>query len=212
MQIHSYKQIKNSLSLVWEEWSYHLALYIHFLCNILPLPANFNFLFHILFLCYYNPKIMCFRKIQSFGQKKGKKCYTSSSTSWFKKWSLKTLLITRQYFQRTKLLQLKSIVIINEVQNYKTHRFGVLTILNPTLVSSYLLPPRPKYLPQHPIFLHPHSPCSSLSETDQLSHPYKTSGKIIFPYILIFVIWDIKQEYRRFWTEWSQAFSQFNLP
>jgi len=75
-------------------------------------------------------------------------------------------------FQHTKLLQLKSTVIINEAQSYKTHRFRVLTNMNPYSVSSYLLPTSLKYLPQHPILLHPHIPCSSLSESVQLSHPY----------------------------------------
>jgi len=58
-------------------------------------------------------------------------------------------------FRHTKLLQLKSTVIINEVQSYKAHKSGVLTNMNPSPVSSYLLPPRPKYLPQHPILLQP---------------------------------------------------------
>jgi len=48
-----------------------------------------------------------------------------------------------------------------------------------------LIPLRPEYLPQHPIFKHPQPiffpQCDSPS-----SHPYKTRGKIIVLYILIF--------------------------
>jgi hypothetical protein len=37
------------------------------------------------------------------------------------------------------------------------------------------------------LFSHTHSPCSSLSVGDQVSHPYKTTGKITAMYILIFI-------------------------
>ena len=42
---------------------------------------------------------------------------------------------------------------------------------------------------------------ASLNVSDQVSHPYKTIGKIIFLYILIFVILDSKMEDKRFCTE-----------
>jgi hypothetical protein len=48
------------------------------------------------------------------------------------------------------------------------------------------MPLRHKYLPQHPI---PKKPCpiSSLRVKDKVSRPYKTTGKIIALYSLIFI-------------------------
>jgi hypothetical protein len=46
---------------------------------------------------------------------------------------------------------------------------------------------------------------SSLNEWDQVSHPYKTTCKIIFLYILVFTALDKKMNDRRFQTEWCQA-------
>jgi hypothetical protein len=50
----------------------------------------------------------------------------------------------------------------------------------------YLCPFRPKYSPQHTILKHL-SLHSSLNLSDQVSHPYKTTGKIIVLYIFFFI-------------------------
>jgi hypothetical protein len=52
---------------------------------------------------------------------------------------------------------------------------------------SYLfIPFRPKYSPHHPVLKH--SLYFSLNVRDKVSHTYKTTGKIIFLYILIFTL------------------------
>jgi hypothetical protein len=40
--------------------------------------------------------------------------------------------------------------------------------------------------------------CSSLNVTDQLSHPYKTNGRIMVLYILTFTFLHSRQEDKRF--------------
>jgi hypothetical protein len=49
-----------------------------------------------------------------------------------------------------------------------------------------------KYSPKHPVLKH--NLCSSLNERDQISHKYKTAGKIIAFYVLIFKFLDSRRE------------------
>jgi hypothetical protein len=44
--------------------------------------------------------------------------------------------------------------------------------------------------------------CSSLNVSDQVSHPYKTTGKITVLCIVIFTFVDSKLENKRFCTDW----------
>jgi hypothetical protein len=40
------------------------------------------------------------------------------------------------------------------------------------------------------------------SVRDQVSHPYKTTGRIMVLYILTFTFLDSRREDKRLWTEW----------
>jgi hypothetical protein len=51
------------------------------------------------------------------------------------------------------------------------------------------------------LFSNSPSLCSSLNVRDQVTHPYRTTGKIIVSYILIFKFFDSNREDRRFRTE-----------
>jgi hypothetical protein len=44
--------------------------------------------------------------------------------------------------------------------------------------------------------------CSPLNIREQVSHPYRTTGKIIVLYILMFTFFDKRREDKMFWNEW----------
>jgi len=68
-----------------------------------------------------------------------------------------------------------------------------LLIMYSNPVPCYLVPHRPRYLTQHLVLENSH-PTSFLSVADQVSHPCKTTGKIIVLCILIFTFLDRKLE------------------
>jgi hypothetical protein len=67
--------------------------------------------------------------------------------------------------------------------------------------SCHLNPTGPIYSPQDDV-LNTLSQCSSPNVRGQVSHLYKTIGKIILVYILIFMFFYSRWENKRFWTEW----------
>jgi hypothetical protein len=63
--------------------------------------------------------------------------------------------------------------------------------------SYHFIPLRSKYSPQHPVLKY----FQSLNVRNQVSHSYKTKGKIIVLYILFFTFLDSIREDKMFWTE-----------
>jgi hypothetical protein len=71
----------------------------------------------------------------------------------------------------------------------------------------FLQPPRTSsLLGQHilltTLFSNTLNPCSSLTVRHQISHPYKTTGKIIVLHILNFTFLHSRREDKIFWTVW----------
>jgi hypothetical protein len=64
---------------------------------------------------------------------------------------------------------------------------------------------RPNNILLSTLFSNTLSPYSSLNVRDQVSHPCRTTGKIIVLYIIISKFFDSRREDKRFWTEWQQA-------
>jgi hypothetical protein len=69
--------------------------------------------------------------------------------------------------------------------------------------SRHSIPLWSKYSTQHPVLKHPQL-CSSLNVKDHVSHPYRTTYKILVLYILTFTFFDRRREDKSFWTEWNQ--------
>ena len=82
-------------------------------------------------------------------------------------------------------------------EEYRSLSSSLCSFLHSPVTSSYLGPTiLLSTLFSDTLSLHP---CLNMS--DQVSHPYKTKGKIIVLCILIFVFWDSKLEDKRFCTE-----------
>ena len=83
-------------------------------------------------------------------------------------------------------------------EQYKSFSSSLCNFLHSPVTSSLLGP----NIFLNTMFSNTLSFLSSRSVNDQVSHPYKTTGKITFLYILIFKFLDSNLEEKRFCTEW----------
>ena len=88
-------------------------------------------------------------------------------------------------------------------EGYRSLSSSLCSFLHSPVISSLLGPNILLYI----LFSNTFSLHSSLNVSNQVSHPYKTTGKIIVLCILLFKFLEDK----RFCTEWWQAFPDFNL-
>jgi len=93
------------------------------------------------------------------------------------------------------LLYLITKIIFGE--EYRSLSFVLCSFLHSPVTSSLLSP----NILLSTLLSNNLSVCSSLSVSDQVSDPHKTTGKIIVLYILIFLFLDIKLEDKRFCTK-----------
>jgi hypothetical protein len=90
------------------------------------------------------------------------------------------------------------IILIILGEEYKSRSSSLCSFLHSHITSSLFGP----NILLSTLFRNTLSLCSSLNDRDQVSHPYRTTGKMIALYILIFTFFDSRCEGRWFCTEW----------
>ena len=93
---------------------------------------------------------------------------------------------------------------------YRSLSSSLCSFLHSPLTSSLLFLFDPNIL-LNTLLSNTFSLLSFLNMSDQVPHPYKTTGKITVLYILNFIFLYSKPEHKIFCTEWQQALPDFNL-
>jgi hypothetical protein len=107
----------------------------------------------------------------------------------------------------TYLIFLDLVCLMISGDEYKLWSILLCNFLHFPVASSLLGPD----ILLHTVFSNTFSLRSSLDVRDQVSHPYKTTGRIIVLYILTFMFLDSRLEDERLWTQWQQTFPEFSL-
>jgi hypothetical protein len=92
---------------------------------------------------------------------------------------------------------LLDLIILIILEEHKSQRSSLCNFLHPPVTSSLF---GPNILST--LFSNNLSLCSFRNVEDQVSHPYRTTEKIIVLYILTFTFFDSRREDKWFWTKW----------
>jgi hypothetical protein len=90
------------------------------------------------------------------------------------------------------------IILITLGEEYKLWSSSLCSFLQPPVTSSFFSP----NILLSILFSNTLSLCYSLNVRDQVSHPHRTTGKVIVLYILNFTFLDSRREGKTLWAEW----------